>query len=376
MGIKVTVLTRRSHADLKKVEKYGPVTVHRLPPTGPQHLKKWGLILSSLPTLFRLRKHFNVIFVSGFRIIGIPAVLAGKLFGKVCVLKADSPGEISGEFFNVGLEKTGIKPDSALFRAFLSLRNHLLRRADAFVAISTDLAKEFAANGVNPDKIHHIPNSVDIEWFHPVDQQEKQRLRAWLGLPEEGKIVIYTGRLVSYKGLSLLLRGWWELQGNNNDAFLLIVGSGGLDIENCETELREFVAENNLQEQVIFTGAVENVQEYLQAADIFIFPTEKEAFGISVIEAMACGLPVIATSVGGLKDIIRPNENGLSIPAQNQIELLRTLHRLLEDPDQCVDLGHAARESVLQQYTGEKVTMDYAKLFNDLLEVSVVSPRS
>jgi glycosyltransferase involved in cell wall biosynthesis len=364
MGIQVTVLTRRSHAELKKVEQYGSVTVHRLPPTGPQHLKKWGLILSSLPVLFRLRKQYDVLFVSGFRIIGIPAVLAGKVLGKVCVLKADSPGEMSGEFFNVGLEKSGIKPDSALFRAFLSLRNHLLRRADAFVAISTDLAQELVDNGVKPGKIHKIPNSVDIERFHPVERQEQQQLRARLGLPQEGKIVIYTGRLVSYKGLPLLMRVWWEIQAEHSDATLVLVGSGGLDIENCEAELREFVVENNLQERVIFTGAVQNVQEYLQAADIFVFPTEKEAFGISVIEAMACGLPVIATQIGGIKGIICHDQDGLLIESGSYRQLREALELLVENPPHALKLGTEALRTARMRYATRHIVDAYTDLFD------------
>jgi glycosyltransferase involved in cell wall biosynthesis len=375
-NIPVTVLTRRSDPELKKVEQYSRVTVHRLPPSGPQHLKKWGLILTSLPDLIRRHRQYNVIFVSGFRIIGITAVIAAKLFGKTCVLKADSPGEMSGEFFNVGLEKMGIKPDSTLFRGFLSLRNRLLRHADAFVAISTELAQEFSANGVNLDSIHYIPNSVDTGQFHPVNRQEQQGLRARLGLPVEGKIIIYTGRLVSYKGLPLLLRIWRDMETIHNDATLVLVGSGGLDIENCEAELRDFVAENSLQERVIFTGAVENVQEYLQAADIFVFPTEKEAFGISVIEAMACGLPVITSAVGGLKDITQPNENSLSIQPRNYEELSNAICQLLENPNLRLRLSQAARESVLKQYTEEGVTREYVELFRGLQQAGIISLRS
>ena len=83
------------------------------PPTGTGQLKKWGLLFSSLPKLIQLRHQYDLIFVSGYRIIGLTAVLAGKLFHKPVVLKADSQGEMSGDFFESGLKKIGISLNRA-----------------------------------------------------------------------------------------------------------------------------------------------------------------------------------------------------------------------------------------------------------------------
>ncbi|HLA97834.1 MAG TPA: glycosyltransferase family 4 protein, partial [Anaerolineales bacterium] len=200
-GFAVIVVTRRSDPSMAPVERYGDITVYRLPPSGRQHLKKWGLLLSSIPALFRLRRDYDLILVSGFRVIGVAAVLMGKLLHKKCLLKADNNGEMSGEFFRGGLEKAGWSANSPVFKIALKLRNHLLRGADAFIAISSQIAAEFSASGVQPSaKIHCIPNSVDTAVFRPVAHQEKIALRRKLGLPPKEMLVIYTGRLVSYKG--------------------------------------------------------------------------------------------------------------------------------------------------------------------------------
>jgi hypothetical protein len=122
-GHSVILLTRRSDASLKKHERYGELNVYRLAPAGGGQLKKWGLLFSSLPALIRLRDQYDLIFVSGYRIIGLTAVLAGKLFRKPVVLKADSQGEMSGDFFESGLKKFGISHKSLLFRLFLGFRN-------------------------------------------------------------------------------------------------------------------------------------------------------------------------------------------------------------------------------------------------------------
>ena len=260
-GFAVTVLTRRSDAGLAKTERLGPVTVYRLPPSGHQHFKKWGLPFTSFPALIKLRKQYDLVFVSGFRVVGMTAVIVSKLFRKACVLKADSLGEMSGEFFAAGLARVGLRPSSPVFSSFLWLRDSILKQADAFVAISSAVAAELRTHGVNPALIKTIPNGVDTHRFFPVTPQERDALRQKLGIPPRDRIVIYTGRLVSYKGLPLLLRVWRDIVGKHNQARLWLVGSGGLDIHNCEAELKAYVGVNGLQESVHFTGSVHNVHE-------------------------------------------------------------------------------------------------------------------
>jgi glycosyltransferase involved in cell wall biosynthesis len=123
----------------------------------------------------------------------------------------------------------------------------------------------------------------------------------------------------------------------------------------------------NLQESVFFAGEVHNVHTYLQASDIFVFPTEKEAFGISLIEAMACGLPVIATAVGGLKDILEHGKNGWVVRAGDEDGLHQALHRMLSDPVLAESLGQAARQTVQERYSAQQVTQAYVDLFKKLL---------
>ncbi|MCB0292407.1 MAG: glycosyltransferase family 4 protein [Calditrichaeota bacterium] len=366
-GNPVIILTRRSDPVFAKVEQYGDVTVHRLPPTGSSHGKKWGLLFSAIPALFRLRRDYDVILVSGFRVVGMTAVLVSKLLGKACILKADSLGEMSGDFFRAGMAKMKLSTTSVFFRLFLGWRNRILKKADAFAAISSPVAAELRANRVDPRQIHMIPNSVDPQLFIPISPEEKPALRQQLGLPREGRLVVYTGRLVSYKGLPLLLEVWQKIAPIYPDATLLLVGEGGLDMHNCEAELRAFADGHNLQQRVLFTGKVQHVQAYLQASDIFVFPTEREAFGISLIEAMACGLAVIATAAGGIPDILQDRQNGLMINAGAADPLAAALGKLLDDPALAATLGRAARRTVLEKYSEAMVTGQYLALFRELV---------
>jgi len=363
----VCVLTRRSDGAFPAVERMEQVRVYRVGPVGRGQLKKWGLLVSTVLPLFRLRHAYDVLFVSGFRILGVPAVLVGRALGKRIVLKADSQGEMSGEFFGPGLARFGLRPSSAPFRTFLALRNAVLRRADAFVAITHEGAQELSQAGVRSEAIHTMPNAVDTRRFLPADASTRIGLRRKLGLPEAAPIGVYTGRLVEYKGLPLLVRVWPSIVRVHPQAILVLVGEGGLDIHNCEDELRAHVKANGLTHCIVFAGAVADVSDHLRAADLFLYPTENDAFPSSLLEAMACGLPAVTTPVGAIGTIIDDERNGVLVPSGSREQLEAAVDRLLRDRELASRLGTAARETVLQRYSAARIAGEYTELFESLV---------
>ncbi len=367
-GHSVIVLTRRSDAMLRQHENYGAVSVYRLAPIGSGQLKKWGLLLSSLPAFVRLRDQYDLIFVSGYRIIGLTAVLVGKLFRKPVILKADSQGEMSGEFFNSGLKKFGTSRSSLPFRLFLEFRNVILKKADAFSAISPEIASEWTSNRVPLNKIQVIPNGVDTTLFTPANAEHKSFLREKLKLPPAAIIAIYTGRLVSYKGLPLLLKVWNEICPRHENAILLLAGTGGLDIHNCEAQLHDYVTSAGLEKNVWFLGSVQNIPEYLQAADLFVFPTENDAFPSSLIEAMSCGLPIVTTPVGAIKTIVAHQETGLIVQPGNRQQLYEALVAIVSDKTLASRLGQAGRQIVEERYSAGNTVGKYLSLFESTLQ--------
>ena len=368
-GHEVMLLTRHSRPGLADEESIDGMPVVRVGPSGPGRRRKWGLLFTVLPALLRLRLRYDVVLVSGFRILAVPALLAHRRTGAPVVLKADSVGEFSGEFFRAGLAEVGLTPSSAPMRVALGLRNRLLRRAAAFVAISDEIADEFSANGVAPQKVYRIPNGVDTHLFQPVTLHERTSLRNRLGLPS-GPVVVYTGRLVSYKGLPLLVEAWRKFVPEFPGAVLVLVGEGGGDMHDCEPMLREFVAQHGLEAQVRFTGPASNVQDWLQAADAFVFPTENEAFGLSLVEAMACGLPAVTTQVGGLRDFVEHRVNACAMEPGDATGLIAGLRALLTDSALAARLGATARETVLARFGEEAVTQAYEQLLDAVLRGS------
>ena len=363
-GTPVIVVTRRWETLQPSIARVDASCVHRIGPSGRGHLKKWGLALTALGPIRAHRRTHRVLVVNGFRVLGIPAVITARWFGLRVVLKADSPGEMSGRFFDGGLARFGLSHRSLPVRLLLRLRNGLLRHADVFVAISSELEQELLDHGVPPDKIRRIPNGVDADHFAPLaDASEKSRLRRERGLPVDRPLAVYTGRLVSYKGLPRLLRVWQDLRAGGHDAHLLLVGEGSEDIHNCERELREFVSDHGLGDVVHFRGRVEDVRDELHVADFFVFPTEEEAFGLAAVEAMACGLPVIATRTGGLADFVR-EENG-AIAFETDRQFLDALRAMIDDTARAAEFGRRGREAVLRDYSIESVRDRYLDLVRD-----------
>jgi glycosyltransferase involved in cell wall biosynthesis len=363
-GHAVTVLTRRSVAELPRDDRLGPIRVHRLDPGGPGGNKRWPMVAIAARELWRRRDTFDVVLVLGFRALGLAAMAVRRAAGLPCVLKAESNGEMSGEFFRGGLQRLRLAPGDPGVRHLLGARNRVLRRADAFVAISAEIERELLAAGVPTARVHRIPNGVDTDLFRPATRRERAAIRGSLGLPAEGCWVTFTGRLVAYKGLPLLLRVWREIAAVVPEARLLLVGEGSGDIANCEAELRAFVTDHGLADRVSFTGPVRDVHRFLQASDVFAFPTENEAFGLSLVEAMACGLPCVASPVGGVPDIVSDGRDGLLVADANARAWRDTLLWMLRDADRRRALGEAARRTAVQRFSVDSVAAAYAKLLD------------
>jgi len=363
----VTVFTRRSVPGVGPRDPDGEVSVRRLPPGGSGPGRKWALAVPTFAAMLAARGEFDIIAVLGFRVLGAPVVAAGRLIGLPVVLKAESRGEMSGEFFRPGLERLGLSLDTPPIGAALELRNRILRTARAFVAMSGELEREFVEAGVPPPRVRRIPNAVDVERFAPADTDERNAKRHELGLPADARLLVYTGRLVDYKGLPGLIEVWPRVVSSHPDARLALVGAGGSDIAACEIELHDRVETLGIADTVLFPGAVHDVVPWLRAADGFVFPSRDEAFGLSLVEAMACGLPAVTTPVGGLADIVTAGVDGLVVEPDDAGGLLDALRRLIAGGPDVEALGERGRRTVLERFARGPVIDTWHDL---LLEVA------
>ena len=352
-GIEVSVITRLPQADTPPMELIGAVNVRRIPPVGILKGKGWRALVPLLKYLTRLlsllfveRRKFDVLIVSGVKVMPLIVVPLCFIVRRACILRVESFFELQEPVSAESLRDMQGLPGRMLATVVDRMRMFLLRRAGCVIAISAQIETALLRRGVSADRIRRIPNAVDLEKFKPVSTQDKDDLRRALSFPVGRTLVIYFGRFSRAKGLPMFVEAWPELIARHPDLYLLMVGSGKLSFDDCENYLKQFVRTNGLEECVRFCGESDRVYQFLQAADLFIFPTEYEGFSLALVEALGSGIPSAVTSVGAAPDLIRHGENGFLFPPKDKQALLDVIDSALEQRDRWPQIGRAARESV------------------------------
>lgn len=189
-------------------------------------------------------------------------------------------------------------------------------------------------------------SGVDMQHFSPSLTCRKQR-RTEIGIGENDLLFSFVGRLTKQKGISDLLSAFCELAKEQPRVKLLLVGHGRM-----ERSIRQQLHCAGLETRVSLTGGVpaDDIVNYLNASDIFVFPSWHEGLPNVVKEASACALPIIASNVGGIPEIIGDGQNGILVPPRNRGALLAAMRRLASDSDLRAKLGHAARKDVGLKY--------------------------
>lgn len=364
-GMPASVLTRRIDAAWPAVETIDGVRVVRVGPAGAGRGGKYAMVGPALAALRRERRAFGVLVVRGTRVLGLPGLAAARALGKAVVLQPELNGEMSGEVYTWGtpLHVPAVRRAVGVGTA---ARNLLLRDADAFVAMSHAIAAECVAAGAAPERVVRLPHGVDTVRFSPATADERRALRTRQGLPESGVVATYTGRLLRGKGLESLIEAFAMIAAEEPRAHLMIVGSGEGQSLSVEPELRESVRRRGLGERVTFTGRVDDVAERLRASDLFVFPSEFEALGLSLVEAAACGLPAIGARTGGIVDVIEEGASGLLVPPRDVDALASALRALVGDPERRRQMGGRAREVARDRFDLEDSVSRYAALFREL----------
>jgi glycosyltransferase involved in cell wall biosynthesis len=228
-----------------------------------------------------------------------------------------------------------------------ALKSRLFRAADGILTTGNDGGTFAARYGARPGRTFVVPHVVDYARYareSAIPDSERRRLGAEWGL--HGTTFIYVGRILVEKGLGYLLDAFAALEQSGRDVTLLLVGDGP-----DEHELRERGRAKGVS-SVVFTGFQESdaLPALYAAADVFVFPTLGDTFGMVVSEAMACGLPVIATSASGeIRERVSDGENGYVIAPADSTALFDNMSRLADDRVLRRAMGDVSRAKVAGQ---------------------------
>ena len=244
----------------------------------------------------------------------------------------------------------------------------LARFTDLSLAVSQGV-KDYlvSAIGLNAAKVRVVANGVDIAALDAARAGET--VRQELGLPEGTPVIGLVGRLDHWgKGHKELFTAMASLK-NRYPVHALIVGGG-----RREEEVRQMAENLGLAGQVHFLGSRQDVPDLLQAMDIFVLPSYSEGLSLALLEAMAAGLPVIVSAVGGNPEVVTDGETGLIIPPRDAQVLAQALERLLGDPTLAKKLGKNARRHVEANYSLERLGQEINAIYEKLVEVKFGVP--
>jgi glycosyltransferase involved in cell wall biosynthesis len=230
----------------------------------------------------------------------------------------------------------------------------VVRTLSALVCVSEGTADVARTKEKVPEKkLHVIPNGIPLESFHP-DAAARARIRSDLGIPAEAIVFGTVGRLAPEKDYPLLVRATAPLLGE--DARLVIVGGGS------HREAIEAAIPADKKKYVTLTGARRDVPALLAAMDVFSLTSETEGLPLVIPEAMASGLPIVATAVGGLPSIV-PAEVGTLVPYPDQEGLTRAFADLRSNRGKLQKMAEAARALALARFSIETMTDRYLELY-------------
>lgn len=246
------------------------------------------------------------------------------------------------------------------------------RFLDCVVASSGVMRDALRKGGIR-GRIEVIPNGVDLRRFRPLPEQERPALLERLGLDPDSEVILFLGGFLSErKGVDVLAAAWKLIARARPRAHLIMVGPH-IDLVRAQDARRAFVrgvkeslAESGAENRVLLTGKVDNVEEYLQAADVFVFPSRREGMPNVVAEAFAAGAPTVMTPFIGLpEEFGRPGTEYLLVE-RTPDALATAISELLDDPGRRAELARAARQWVEDELALERSLELYATLYREL----------
>jgi glycosyltransferase involved in cell wall biosynthesis len=324
-------------------------------------------------TLWLHRRHYDILHVYQLTLLALPTALVCRLNGKAMVIVVCSANSgkvarsqnkaslVAGPLVatlpwlqvEVDAKNFGdLKDLERLGKPVVQLTRSLLQSIGASVIVlSSRMQRYLTEQDFHLPGTHRIPNGVDITRFTPPR----------ISLDARAQVVVCISRLSYEKGIDVLLQAWHLVHKQAPQARLIIVGGGPI-----QARLERLAQALDNLGSVEFAGAQSDIQAQLHRGSLAVLPSRWEGMPNAVLEAMACGMPCVATRVSGSEDIILHGVNGLLVEPEDYQGMAQALLTLLRDPGLVQKYGQAARATIEQHYSLEDITDTYIELYRSI----------
>jgi glycosyltransferase involved in cell wall biosynthesis len=345
--VRFSVLTTTTDRTLPGHDTVDGVTVRRVF-VGEGRACATAAGLSLMTALLRERRRFSVLHLHGVSRKSMPLARLARLFGKRVMLKLGSVGE----------------DDPLSDRA--RLHGRLYSGADVIVGPSPEMERRYREAGLPAERFRLIPNGVNLDRFRPADESERRAARRALDLPDE-PVVVFVGYFSQEKRPDLLFRAWAQARERGLTSTLLMVGATrGRHPEIVPALAEQIRAEadrRGLAKHVVFIERTEAMEQIYRAADVFVLSSVREGLPNALLEAMASGLPCVATCLPGVTDtMIDDGVSGWLVPPDDADAFTGALVRALGN----TGVGRAARARVQAGYGFDATAAAYLAIYREL----------
>jgi glycosyltransferase involved in cell wall biosynthesis len=333
-----SVLTTAVDPTLAPVETVDGVVVQRVTIDVRSRISKAVASVRIVGRMLHARRTYDMVHVHGISQKNVPIAVLARLLGRPLVLTLHTSGQ----------------DEPAQVRRRGSLAYWAFKSSDLVLCVSPGLSTRCRA-GLPAAHIRLAPNGVDTTRFRPADSEERRALRRGLGWPEAQPVVLFVGFFSRDKRPDLLFRVWCRLQAGGTPPRLVFVGAKSAPYHEIDHSLARCIRDEagriGRSGDVVFIEPTHEPERYFRAADVFVLPSIREAQPLALLEAMACGIPSIATRLAGATDaLIEDGWNGRLVPADDEDALGTALGDLLADQAAARLMGARARETVIAAY--------------------------
>ncbi len=352
-----TVITTSIRRDLPAVSEEDGVRIFRIYVDPASRRSRFGAAVRLARVFVAIQRDVDVVNLHGFSSKAVLVRVLARFARKPYVLTL----------------QTGRDDEPAAARRLGRAADWAYRSADLVLSVSPSLSRAYLAAGLDPARLRQVCNAVETDRFHPADEASRSAVRRELGLALDTKILLFVGYFSSDKRPDALFAAWRALpaplRARSTLVFVGATGDGYGEIApGLSDSIRRAAAADGLADRLRFVESTLEIEKYFRAADLFVLPSRREGLSIALLEAMASGLPCVASRLEGSTDaIIEHGRSGWLVPPDDVGALRDAIATVLTDSDAAARAGRAARAVVEARFSIAATAADWLDAYRSCL---------